>query len=65
MSLHFAPPWVVVGLTDGDCEGKGGEDRDCVSWVHGPFDTQEQAREYAARIPEGFRPHLMTVEEPM
>ena len=54
--------WVVVGLTR-PCQDD--EKTDCVSWVHGPFDTSNQAREYAGQMPPGFRPHIMVLDPPM
>lgn len=54
--------YVVVGLA-GPCEMS--EDEDCVSWVHGPFESRDAAREYAASVPQGFRPHIMTLDKPM
>jgi len=51
--------WVVVGLSR-PCQDD--EDLDCVCWVHGPFPSSREAREYAGKMPEGFRPHIMPVE---
>lgn len=53
--------FVVVGLT-GPCVEYLRQD--CVSWVHGPFETSREAREYAASVPAGFRPHIITLGEP-
>lgn len=52
-------PYVVVGLTE-DCDEY--PDHDCVSWVHGPFESSAAAREYAGSVPAGFRPHIMTLD---
>lgn len=54
--------WVVVGLSR-PCQDDEG--LDCVCWVHGPFPSSREAREYAGKTPEGFRPHIMLVDTPM
>jgi len=53
--------WVVVGLS-APCQDD--ETLECVSWVHGPFATSAVAREYAGRMPEGFRPHVLGLDAP-
>lgn len=55
--------WVVVGLTEQDCEQIEG--RDCVSWVQGPFASRDEAAKLAAWVPQGFNAHIMRVDEPM
>jgi hypothetical protein len=52
--------YVVVGLTD-PCEEYPGHD--CVSWVHGPFATSREARDYAGTVPPGFRPHILPLQD--
>lgn len=53
---------VVIGTTDGDCDQALG--RDCVSWVHGTFASNEEGKKYADAMPEGFNAHIMRVQEP-
>ena len=52
----------MVGLS-APCQDD--ETLECVSWVHGPFATSTEAREYAGKMPEGFRPHILTLDTPM
>lgn len=52
--------YVVVGLSD-PCEEYPGHD--CVSWVHGPFETRREAGEHAGAVPAGFRPHILSLED--
>jgi hypothetical protein len=56
-------PYIVIlygGPSDTYCDLNA-----CPVAVHGPFPNRERANDYAGRLPDGFRPHILPVDDPM
>jgi hypothetical protein len=37
----------------------------CPMTAYGPFPTNEAAKAYMSKLPQGFLPHVLTIEAPM